>query len=717
MSSGDAILTVSSAAIAPAITTQPVSQTVTAGTPVTFTAGASGSPAPTYQWWLNGANVSGATSASYTIASAAAASAGTYTVVATNTAGSATSTGAVLSVTAVNQAPTISPIADQSTVMNVGVGPLAFTVGDVETAAGNLTVSAASSNQTLVPNVHLALSGSGASRTVAVMPLGGQTGTTTISVTVSDGLLTATGTFVLTVNPAPAAPVITTQPVSQAVTAGASVTFSAAASGTPAPTYQWRLNGVNISGATAASYTIAGVTSASAGTYAVVTSNSAGSATSNGAVLTVNVATAAPVITTQPVSQTVTAGASVTFSAAASGTPAPTYQWRKNGVNIGGATGAAYAIANVLSGDAGTYSVVATNSAGTATSSGAVLTVNPVLVAPAITTQPVSQTVTAGTSVTFTAAASGTPAPTYQWRKDGVSLSGATAASYTLASVAAANAGAYTVVATNSAGSATSTGAVLTIRIVASPLIVSADFNGDGQTDILWQNSVTGECVVWLMAGANIGSSVSLGIAPAGWQISGTGDFNKDGRTDILWRNGATGENRVWLMSGTTVTSIVSLNYMSTSWTVGGTGDFNGDGQSDILWRNNATGSNRVWLMSGTTVSKSVYLSSLSSAWQMCATGDFNRDGSSDILWQNSVTGESRVWLMSGTKYSSSVTLGTVAPEWQIVGTGDFNGDGQSDILWQNVLTGERTFWSMNGTSAGGSTSFGLVPPDWIIRN
>jgi hypothetical protein len=87
--------------------------------------------------------------------------------------------------------------------------------------------------------------------------------------------------------------------------------------------------------------------------------------------------------------------------------------------------------------------------------------------APAITTQPVSQTVAAGATVTFIAAASGTPAPTFQWRKDGANLQGATNASLTLPGVTSANAGSYTVVATNAAGSATSN--VATLTIASSP--------------------------------------------------------------------------------------------------------------------------------------------------------------------------------------------------------------------------------------------------------
>ena len=87
---------------------------------------------------------------------------------------------------------------------------------------------------------------------------------------------------------------------------------------------------------------------------------------------------------------------------------------------------------------------------------------------PAFTVQPASQTVSAGTSVTFTANANGSPTPTFQWRRNGTSLAGATAASLTLPSALPSDAGDYTVVASNSAGSTTSAVARLTVN--AAPI-------------------------------------------------------------------------------------------------------------------------------------------------------------------------------------------------------------------------------------------------------
>ncbi len=108
-----------------------------------------------------------------------------------------------VTLTALNSVPTISDIPNQPATANgVPVGPLAFTVGDLETAPAALVVTAASSNLTLVPVAGIALGGSGAARTVTVTPAAGQSGTATVTLTVTDaGGLTATDTFTVTVNP------------------------------------------------------------------------------------------------------------------------------------------------------------------------------------------------------------------------------------------------------------------------------------------------------------------------------------------------------------------------------------------------------------------------------------------------------------------------------------------------------------------------------------
>ena len=208
-------------------------------------------------------------------------------------------------------------------------------------------------------------------------------------------------------------------------------------------------------------------------------------ADSSGLTLNLNSTTiaigSAPVITTQPVSKTVTAGTTASFSVLASGNPTPTYQWQKGGIGISGANASTYTIASPASGDAGNYTVTATNSIGTVTSSVATLTVNTL---PTITTQPVSATATAGTTVIFSVnATAGTSSIAYQWSLGNLAVTGATSSSLNLGNVQSSNAGDYTVTLTTAAGSVTSAVATLTVTpapVVLPPTPIVSTSSGSG---------------------------------------------------------------------------------------------------------------------------------------------------------------------------------------------------------------------------------------------
>jgi hypothetical protein len=252
----------------------------------------------------------------------------------------------------------------------------------------------------------------------------------------------------------------------ETVAAGTRVSLTASADGTPVPTFQWLKNGTAIAGATTSTLVFPSVTSADNAAYNAVATNSSGWALSNELILTVNDAAVAPWFTLQPFpSATAPEGSTLILSSAASGTPTPVYQWRKNGSAISGATTPNLTFAALKTTDSATYSVTATNSAGSATSKDSVLlvTASSADVAPVILTHPISQSVTRRATVSFFVAASGTPAPIFQWLRNGAAISGATAATYTIASAAPSHAGTYTVFAKNAAGSATSQAATLTV--------------------------------------------------------------------------------------------------------------------------------------------------------------------------------------------------------------------------------------------------------------
>jgi len=187
--------------------TAPAIGATISGLSVTVSASASDNVGVTgVQFKLNGANLGAEkTSAPYSVTlNTITLLDGTHTLsaVARDTAGNQTTSSAVsvLVNNLLNTTPTISSIADQTITTGSTTGPLAFTVGDLETSAGNLTVSGSSSNPTLVPSSGIVFGGSGSSRTVTVAPATGQTGTATITITVSDGSLSKSTSFVPTVN-------------------------------------------------------------------------------------------------------------------------------------------------------------------------------------------------------------------------------------------------------------------------------------------------------------------------------------------------------------------------------------------------------------------------------------------------------------------------------------------------------------------------------------
>ena len=218
--------------------------------------------------------------------------------------------------------------------------------------------------------------------------------------------------------------------------------------------------------------------------------------------------------------------------------------------------------------------------------------------------------------------------------------------------------------------------------------------------------------------------SVALSpVSDLNWEIRGTGDFNGDGNTDILWRyNAPGGYNVVWYMTGTNVTGIgVMPEITDLNWQIVGTGDFNLDGNTDILWRyNGAGGYNVVWYMTGINVTGIGVMPEITDLnWQIAGAGDFNNDTFVDVLWRyNGPGGYNVLWYMNGT----NVTGVGVMPEitdlsWQIGGVGDFNNDTLVDVLWRhNGPGGDNIIWYMNGTNATGLAVLSPMPDlNWRI--
>ena len=535
--------------VAPAITTQPGSQTVVAPAPGTFTVVATGLPAPSYQWqrsddagstWANVA--SGGTTASYSTAATSATDHGArFRVVATNGIGTAaTSSAATLTV---NVAPSITTQPVSQTIISPGTAT--FTVAGTGLPTPTTQWQRSNDGGTTWADV------SGAtSATYSTAATSAADNSAKFRAVLSNGIGSAatSAAVTLTVNVAPA---ITTQPTPQTVTSPATATFSVAGTGLPTPPIQWQRSNdggttwADITGATSVTYTTAATTGTDdAAKFRAVLSNGIGSAaTSTAVLLTVNVEAS---ITSQPSSISVTTGATGAFSVVATGLPTPTYQWQRSNdsgstwANVASGTGgttASYSTAATALADSGSqFRVLVTNGIGTVkTSSVGTLTVTGV--APTITVQPLPQWAAATQTATFSAAASGTPTPTYQWQRNNgsgwVSVSsgsGATSATYTTDVLTTADNNAqFRVHVSNAAGAVDSNAVTLVVNpatptIVTQPLAASvispatATFSvfatGEPTPSYQWQRSVDSG-VTWADLSNGTGSTTNAYTTPA----------------------------------------------------------------------------------------------------------------------------------------------------------------------------------------------------------
>jgi hypothetical protein len=367
------------------IGTQPATvQYLFTGQPATFSVGVASGVSPyTYQWQFNGTNIAGATGSTYSISSVTSANYGSYQVVITDPDGSITSNAGVLSApfVQITTQPTSGTIPAGGTAsFNVAAnasGPIAyqwqrFPAGGsswTNLADGGSYAGSATTSLSVIPT---ATSMSGDQFRCLVSNSYGQSQTSNVATLTVPVLI------------------IAQQPTSKTVNGGQSASFQIVASPATSLSYQWQreasgtntwlnlTSGGNYSGVTAANtnvstLVVSSTTIAMTGDqFRCVLTNSYGTVTSNAAALSVVPLT----FTTQPQQTSVFNGQTATFSAVVSGTGPFTYQWQYNGVNIPGATGSSYSITSASSSNAGTYTVIATDSYGSVTSSGGVLTVN-----------------------------------------------------------------------------------------------------------------------------------------------------------------------------------------------------------------------------------------------------------------------------------------------------------------------------------------------------
>ena len=267
-------------------------------------------------------------------------------------------------------------------------------------------------------------------------------------------------------------------------------------------------------------------------------------------------------------------------------------------------------------------------------------------------------------------------------------------------------------------GGTMSSGDLSIVAFTNTDQVRCGKFDSDSNSDILVYSPTSANAVIHIMNGATAGENQEIAASiPPNQRLAGVGHFNRtsDSKSDILWHDVSSGANEVWLMDKFTILSQVALPAVDSNWELVGIGDFNGDGHSDILWRKN-TGHNVIWLMDGTTVlpeSGNIYTVT-DFNWKIVAILDIDGDGKSDLFWRNQATGFNVIWLMDQLTIKSSGNTLVVPLEWQIAATGNFGAAG--NILWRKQLAGSGFSIVWKQTSEGKPlSSQSLVPQELNI--
>ncbi len=270
---------------------------------------------------------------------------------------------------------------------------------------------------------------------------------------------------------------------------------------------------------------------------------------------------------------------------------------------------------------------------------------------------------------------------------------------------------------TDGAGNVSGISAALTLTVPRLRFVDTGDTDASGQGDILYTDG--GSLVVWLKtAGLFTQAAVANASMGAEWTAFGSADFNGDGKSDLLWTN-ASGQVSIWQLNGASLAQFgVPNGSMGAEWRVAGIGDFNGNRNADIFWVS-AAGDATVWTMNGAVLANFGQVNGhMGAEWRVVETGDFTGDGRSDVVWESN-SGDLTIWAMNGSILASLVSnVGHMGAEWHVAGVGNFNTDDNADIVW--VDTGNNVqIWNMggNGRISQIVTPAGREGSEWRLKS
>jgi lysophospholipase L1-like esterase len=536
--SAEVTLTVTPQYSAPVFTQNPSNTTVVLGSAATFSTVVTSSSTTTYQWYKNGTAISGAITSSYTYTPTIADNGAAFYCIATNLGGPATSSSASLTVTTTSPTGGLTARYYKDVYANVsGTATLTRTDPDINfsfganaphpsisanafgakwtgsinpTVTGNYTFYSLSddgvrlyiNNQLVIDkwlyqgltewtgNIALIAGTSYSFRMEYFEGNGDATCRLFWSTTGIAKQVVPSAVFLPEgVSPSNIPPSISSPPAHLTVTEGQVASFTVTASGSNPLAYQWLKNGTNIPSATSNSYSFTTTLADSGMTFSCRVSNTAGTVSSTSANLSVKKIVLPPTIISNPSNLVLTVGDTASFVITATGSNPLAYQWLKNGSNVSGATSNTLRFIPSMADSGATYVCIVSNTAGTANSLPALLSVNPSIVSPEILSEPTDLDVIEGQMASFQITVSGSFPLVYEWYKDGIKITGTNSSTLSFIASKLHSNTVYRCVVSNSAGSDTSTTASLSVKtLLVAPSILSQPINQtilEGQTAIL----------------------------------------------------------------------------------------------------------------------------------------------------------------------------------------------------------------------------------------
>ncbi|MFN7172350.1 MAG: FG-GAP repeat domain-containing protein [Fimbriimonadaceae bacterium] len=246
----------------------------------------------------------------------------------------------------------------------------------------------------------------------------------------------------------------------------------------------------------------------------------------------------------------------------------------------------------------------------------------------------------------------------------------------------------------------------------------AADLDGDGKSDLIFFHNVGLDLVVsaWIMDGLNVVSSGRLGIVPPSWFPVEVMSYTRDGRYQIFFHNGGdTDALAAWVMNGLTVEGSRFYGILPNNWEIVSRVDFNADGVPDLLLRDNIGNQAAIWYIGqdGRLVGRRQFI--VAPDWYAAVGFNTFDDGRGSIAWFNAVTGQGRMFHMqTESTYTWFDFDGTPFDDWFPIGAGDPLGRGRDQLALVNPSSSEFALWGFDGYKLNYSDVF-EIPADWDI--